>query len=237
MRPINGALTPESASAPTPVESFLPEALMSEQVFKLGESLLLNEISHRFKNELASVIGVVSVASMRSKDLETRRILQEVVEKLHNHASIWAALQMPCGSGVSDASSYLRNLLVAISRAKLERNGVRVIYRELSSIQCSAVQCWTLGMIVSELITNSLRHAFGESEGIIGVDLVEEDDRIECRVCDNGTCALPTREGNGVKIVQSLAGSIGGVITQRRGPRGTLSIVSFPRRQEANACL
>jgi two-component sensor histidine kinase len=232
MQSATASLAPDLSNESTPIESFPHEALIAQRVLKSGgthESLLLNEMSHRFKNELASVIGVISVASMRSKDMETCRILKEVVDRLHDHASICSALQMPRGSGVSDMSSYLRNLLVAISRAKLERKGVRLVYRELSSIQCSAVQCWTLGMIVSELITNSLRHAFTESDGIIGVDLVEEDNRIECQVCDNGSCTLPIREGNGLKMVQSLAGSIGGVITQRCGPRGTLSIVSVPR--------
>jgi two-component sensor histidine kinase len=233
MRPITVlSSTPESISANTPIEPFSQEALLQQERFGFRgthESLLVNEVSHRFKNELASVIGVVSVASMRSKNPETRRVLQEVEEKLHDHAKLYDALQMPRDNCVSNASSYLRNLLVALSRAKLERKGVRMVYREFSPIHCSAEQCWTLGMIVSELVTNSLQHAFGECGGTIGVDLLKDNDQITCEVSDSGSCALQIREGNGLKIVRSLVHSLQGRIDQKFGPSGTLSVVSFPR--------
>lgn len=233
MRP-TFSFQPDSANTPSPIELLAQEVYSGDLISGSRDAqgiLLLNEMSHRFKNELTSLIGVVSAASMRSKNPEACRVLNEVLEKLHDHATVSRALQMPCESGLSDASSYLRNLLAAMSRARLKRRGIRVVYRESQPIPCSAVQCWTLGMIVSELITNCIRHAFGEGDGLIEIDLVGDDDWIECRVSDNGSCAVPIREGNGLRIVQSLARSLGGAIHQHFGRRGMSSVVFFPRVQ------
>lgn len=132
MRP-TFSLQPGSANAPSPIELAPKEAYSRDRISPSSDAqgtLLLNEMSHRFKNELTSLIGVVSAASMRSKNPEACRILNEVVEKLHDHVTVCRALQMPRDSGLSDASSYLRDLLAAIGRARLKRRGIRVVYRE-----------------------------------------------------------------------------------------------------------
>jgi two-component sensor histidine kinase len=192
------------------------------------ERLLLRELSHRFYNEFASILGVVSGAARRSSSLEVRQILGDVADRLHDHASISRALQMPRDDRVTDASVYLRDLLAAISRAKLEPRGIQVVYRERTPVLCAAVQCWTLGMIVSELVTNSMRHAFEVGGGLIDVELSKSGDDVECRVNDNGAHTLPVRQGNGLKIVQSLVRSLDGEIIQQCGSWGTRSVVSFP---------
>lgn len=194
------------------------------------EQLLLNEMSHRFKNDLTSIIGFISTASMRSKNVEARCVLEGILEKLYDQAKLVRALQMPSDNTVADASSYLRELLAAMSRARISRGRVRVVYRESLPIRCSSMQCWTLGLIVSELVRNSLKHAFANEGGMIGVDLVEDEGQIECRIADNGSCAAPFQEGNGLKIVRELVGNLRGAIDQCRGPNGTLSVVSFPRQ-------
>jgi two-component sensor histidine kinase len=58
---------------------------------------------------------------------------------------------------------------------------------------------------MSELITNSARHAFGDNGGLIRVELLPSATIIECRVTDNGTSKPRIRPGNGTKIVASLA--------------------------------
>jgi two-component sensor histidine kinase len=89
-------------------------------------------------------------------------------------------------------------------------------------------RCWRLGLIMSELITNSARHAFGDNGGLIRVELLPSATIIECRVTDNGTSKPRIRPGNGTKIVASLAKSLGGAIDQRFGPRGATAVLIFP---------
>ena len=96
------------------------------------------------------------------------------------------------------------------------------------TFQMNSERCWRLGLIVSELITNAERHAFGNGGGLIRVELLPSLLFIECRVSDNGTSKANTRSRHGLKIVEALAKSLGGTIDQRFGPRGATAVLIFP---------
>ena len=99
-------------------------------------------------------------------------------------------------------------------------------------LQLRAEQCWRLGMIISELITNASRHAFGEGGGVIRIEFLQRGPSVECSVTDNGCGAKNIRAGHGMKIIEALARSLNGAIDQRFEASGTISIVSFPLGEE-----
>src|SRR5260370_21264455 len=135
------------------------------------ERLLLREITHRVNNEFASAIQVVSVAAARSGDRNVKAALTGVMEQLHNYARVHHALQMPANNDCIDASAYLRELCGSISRSKLENRTIELVLVE-RPFRISSERCWLMGMIVSELVTNAVRHAFDQHAGTI---------RLECR--------------------------------------------------------
>jgi two-component sensor histidine kinase len=96
------------------------------------------------------------------------------------------------------------------------------------SFQMDSERCWRLGLVVSELITNSARHAFGENGGLIRVELLPSTSMIECYVTDNGTNSHTICPGNGTKIIASLIKSLGGTIDQHFGPKGATAVLIFP---------
>jgi two-component sensor histidine kinase len=89
-------------------------------------------------------------------------------------------------------------------------------------------------MIVSELITNAVRHAFRESGGMIRVELRSSQPFVECCVMDNGTPAANIRPGHGLEIVEALAKELDGKIYQQFGPHGATTVVTFPVGFEAS---
>jgi two-component sensor histidine kinase len=56
-------------------------------------------------------------------------------------------------------------------------------------------------MIVYELVTNAARHAFGNGNGQVRVELSRAGKLVECRVVDNGSAPASVRRGRGLKIV------------------------------------
>jgi two-component sensor histidine kinase len=192
-----------------------------------AEDLLLREMTHRINNELASTIGFVSISASRSNNCEVKVALAGVMEHLHNHARVYRALQMPPADQWIDAAKYLSDLCQSISHSKLQYRGIELVFVE-RPLQLRGAQCWRLAMIVSELITNALRHAFGESGGIIRVDLLKRGSSVECSVTDNGSGSENAQLGQGLRIVRSLAQSLQGSIDQRFGTGGTIAILSFP---------
>ena len=192
-----------------------------------AELLLLREMTHRISNELASMIGFVSHVAAGSTNCGVKLALAEVVERLHDHARIHRILQIPTTNHLVDATAYLRELCRAISRAKLERNGIELVLVE-HSVRLPSVQCWRLGMIVSELVTNAYQHAFSESGGTIRIELMTRESYAECRVADDGRGSDIVQSGHGLTIVRSLARMLDGNIDLSFSEDGVVAMVSFP---------
>src|ERR1700730_7798434 len=92
----------------------------------------------------------------------------------------------------------------------------------------SSERCWRLGLIVSELITNAERHAFRNGGGLIRIELLPSTSFVECRVTDNGVGEENAVPGHGLRIIESLAKSLGGTINQHIGPQGATAVLIFP---------
>jgi two-component sensor histidine kinase len=187
----------------------------------------MRELSHRINNEFTSAINLISLAAARSSNSEVKIALNTVNERLHNYADVHRTLQMPEHHTRVDAASYLRQLCLSFSRSKLESNNIKLVLAARPLLMQSD-QCWRLGMIVYELITNAARHAFRGTEGEILVELWPAGALVECRVSDNGTGPKRIRPGRGLHIVQELAKRLGGGFEQSFGPHGSTSLLRFP---------
>jgi two-component sensor histidine kinase len=202
--------------------------IMPSDESPFAESLLLRELTHRINNELAATIGFVSFTAARSSNDDVKIALAAVTEHIHDFARIYRALQMPATDIWIDSAVYLRDLCQCISRAKLHHRGIELVFVECP-LTLSALRCWRLGMIVSELITNACRHAFRESGGRIQVELFERDAFVECAVTDNGSGLENIEPGQGMKIIRSLVHDLHGTIDHRSGTIGTRAVLCFPR--------
>jgi two-component sensor histidine kinase len=203
-------------------------SLNSIEEFSDGQ-LLVREMAHRINNEFASAISLVSLTAARTNNQEVKLALAGVADHLHSYARVHRALQMPSQIEPVNASDYLRSLCQSISQSKLGYRGIELVYVE-SPVQLSSERCWKLGMIVSELVTNAARHAFGEGGGTIRVELSAVGTLIECRVIDNGAVRGQIRPGQGTRIIEALVRGLDGEVAQIFGPNGTTSTVVFPRR-------
>jgi two-component sensor histidine kinase len=189
-----------------------------------AELLLLREMTHRIKNELTSTICHISLLAARSPHRVAKLALAEVIEHLEDHARLYQELQMPAHNRLVNATTYLRALCQTIARAKLEKRIVELVLIE-HQIQLHSLQYWRL---ISELITNSYRHAFGDDGGTICVELKRRGNIAECRVTDDGSSSDIVRSGHGLSIVRQLAGALGGSIDLQFGQDGAVALLSFP---------
>jgi two-component sensor histidine kinase len=203
-------------------------AMASSTHSTAGERLLLREITHRINNEFASAIQVVSFTAAKSPDGNVKAALASVMEQLHNYARVHHALQMPASNDDIDAAAYLRELCRSISRSKLEQRDIELVLVE-PAFRMSAERCWLMGMIVAELITNAVRHAFDRRGGIIRIECRALGEFIECRVSDNGSASTANvRPGSGLKIIQALAQDLGADFQFNFGEGGSESVLTIP---------
>ena len=191
-----------------------------------GERLLLAELTHRINNEFAAASGLVSLAAARISAPDVKEVLADVKNRLANFARVQQALQVPALRISVDATDYLQKLCVAISESKLSERGI-TLRLTAPPLQLNSEQCWRLGLIVSELISNCARHAFAAKGGHIQVEISARGPFVSCVVADDGSSPEEIVPGNGLRIVEALARELPGHIEQRFGSDGSVSGIVF----------
>jgi signal transduction histidine kinase len=155
--------------------------LESAAVFGVKPSLIIRPTRIEGVNTARRVPVRCTFGQLRSQG----RAGPHIIELLSHYAELHRALQMPENDVHIDTSTYLENLCLSISRSKLV--GVRIdLVLTASPLRLPSERRWRLGMIVYELVTNAARHAFGNGNGEIRVELSRAGKFVECRVVDNG---------------------------------------------------
>ena len=88
---------------------------------------LLDELNHRIKSELASVINLVSFKAVWTDNVDTKEELGNVVDLLHQHVEVHSILTRPDRDALIDAGEQLRKLASAMSRCKLDRMNIHLL--------------------------------------------------------------------------------------------------------------
>ena len=193
-----------------------------------SERLLVQEITHRVNNEFASAIQIASSTAARSSSGDVKNALAGVIEQLHSYAKVHHALQMPTHNDPVDASAYLGDLCRSISCSKLKNAGIELVFVD-EPFRLPAERCWMMGMIVAELITNAIRHAFDQRGGALRIECLVSKDFVLYRVSDNGSGrSTQTRSGSGMRIVHGLAEALGATFAFYLGETGAEAVLEVP---------
>jgi two-component sensor histidine kinase len=198
--------------------------------------IMLAELNHRVGNELTAALTALRIMQLSREDTgEPAGILDMAVRRLEHFGELHDILDRNGSYGC--LNDRLEALCRAISVAKA---APRRIHIELSADEMPLDDeiAWTVCAIVSELLTNVLKHAFDEDEGgLVVVELRDERGAIAITVADNGgrydmtarsrrpACAN-MRMGWG--IVTQLTERLGGTISRRSGSYGTTVTVEIP---------
>jgi two-component sensor histidine kinase len=215
--------------------SILMYKLYSNKQKSLRErDLLLKEIHHRVKNNL-QVIS--SLLNLQADSLESDAAKDAVKEGQHRvksmaliHQKLYSAEDV---RGV-DVQDYLENLSKELFKAfgvdedkinwKVNTNGLKL---DIDTII-------PLGLIINELITNSIKYAFeGNESGILEIQMKEEGESLNVVVSDNGKGfdekALLNSNAFGWKMIQSLSRKLKAsvVVTAENGTRVDLMLSRY----------
>jgi two-component system, sensor histidine kinase PdtaS len=194
-------------------------------------SIFLRELSHRVANNFAVIAALISRKAGSITDAQARSVLDEAIEQVTIMARLHRHLQVD-GDVVSVESKRFIGELCQDLQTFMARD--RPITIEHAGIACvlAVAQAVPLGLIINELVTNALKHAFpGNRRGRVSVRLdqptpkdlllVVEDDGVGVR-----GHSLPTGMGRGV--VDALAGQLGGQLECRSHDGGTTFSLSVP---------
>ncbi len=194
---------------------------------------LLRELYHRTKNNMNVISGLLSLQAASLRDSESRQTFREMQDRIRSMALVHQKLYQSGDLSEISLGEYLRELaqtLLESYRVGRDSIGVRIEAENISVSIDTATPC---GLVINELMTNSLKYAFPDRGGEIGIEVRKADDGvIRIRYSDNGVgmpegIDLKTTRTLGLRLVRRLVeGQLGGSVELRR-EAGTEFILTF----------
>ncbi|WP_017720849.1 PAS domain S-box protein [Kamptonema formosum] len=181
------------------------------------KELLLKEVHHRVKNNLQVICSIFSLQSQYIKDTQILSVLEDSQNRIRSMALIHEKLYQSDTLAKIDFGEYVRSLansLLSSYNVSTHLIRTRVRVDSVSLTLDTAIPC---GLIINELVSNSLKHAFPNGmAGEISIDLsVESEGEMGLTVRDNGV-GLPEgfdfKKNNslGLRLVRALTRQIQG---------------------------
>ena len=193
-----------------------------EDVYRRLQELQLrfNEYDHRMKNSIQMMLSVLAMAGRGAISQEVRFALDAVTNKLKAIAHIQAILQRAGHEQSLRCDDLLRELSRAIQAAS-PRNFALIV--DSDPVELPSAAALPLGLILTELLTNSIKHGINAHRGCVRVSLKTTGEVVELRVEDNGPglcLAEVKRRSSGLTLVEHLATQLHGQFQMHPGPGG-----------------
>ena len=180
------------------------------------KSILLQELQHRVANSLQIIASVLMQSARRTVSEETRANLHDAHQRIMSVATLQQKLAV---SQLGDIAlrSYFTDLCRSIGASMIRDHRQISLDVTADDSMGSADMSISLGLIVTELVINALKHAFpGDRIGQIDVGYSADGSDWTMSVTDNGvgmpTGDTATEPGLGTNIVAALASSLGATV-------------------------
>lgn len=193
-------------------------------------SVLFRKLQHRVANNMAFVSSLLGMQRKAAESgvASATIILDQARSRLDTMARIHRRLYDPT---IIDQplTAYLEGLATDILEAAGARNVVCVI--EVERVKLDLTKLVTLSLLITELMTNSIKHAFlGQPKGTISIKLDHDAEKLILAVHDDGKGFEGVSSSEislGTTIIRALAQQLGGELEWVKGP-GTKVRLAFP---------
>ncbi|MES2731471.1 MAG: two-component regulator propeller domain-containing protein [Bacteroidota bacterium] len=180
------------------------------------KEVLLAEVHHRVKNNLAVISGLMQLQLFSTDNIEMQALLRDSQSRIKSMALIHEKLYQNGTFANIEFAAYIQDLVKEIAFSYADKSiqvkvdlQVDPIYLELTA----AIPC---GLLLNELVTNAYKHAFVNREkGQLDIVFTQEGERIVLQVCDDGVGLDPDFDlqkssSVGMQVIQTLVKQLKG---------------------------
>ena len=198
---------------------------------------LLREVHHRVKNNLQVVHSLLRLESGRNLEPAARTVLHDMQGRIQSMAVLHESLYRSRSFSAVDLGAYLRQVCTQAMRASAAKPGAVRLELDLASVQIGLDQAAPCGLVVNELLSNCLKHAFPDDHsGTVRVELqaVDGSPELRLRVGDDGV-GLPAdfearrASALGLQLVADLATQLHGTLTSGSSPGAWVELRFTPQ--------
>lgn len=195
------------------------------------KQMLLHELQHRVANSLQIIASVLMQSARRVQSEETRTHLYSAHNRVMSIATLQKQLAVTANDDVA-LRSYFNDLCASIGASMIDDDGRVTLTSTADESRATANVSVSLGLIVTELVINALKHAFPSAgqTGSVTVDYAASGEAWTLKVEDDGV-GIAAGEGTGTPglgtgIVDALAKQLGATVTSsNRHPGTRVSVV------------
>ena len=195
------------------------------------KSLFFSELAHGVANNFAAIAALISLKSLSVKDPSARAVLDEAIEQVKVMGRVHGRLRAGDQEALVDSEQFFGELCNDL-KASLARGQPVSIECKADSIPMCMDQATSLGLIVNELVTNAIKHAFPNGRsGRIRVAFEVSKDELSLCVEDDGVGFRPGRRkdtGMGQDLVSGLAAQLAGHLEVASMSSGSSFRLSVP---------
>lgn len=196
------------------------------------KTVLLKEIHHRVKNNLAVISGLMELQAMETENEHFSSKLKASQLRIKSIASIHELLYQSENFSDLNFRAHLMKL-IETNIETLETTFSVSVDQHLEDVTVNVNRAIPAALIINELVSNALEHAFeGMKEGTLGIRMEENNDNVIIQISDNGK-GLPDNfkieRGNslGVTLMNILTKQLDGKLWFETGNSGTTFFLEF----------
>jgi len=188
---------------------------------KLRQSLeekkvLLIEVHHRVKNNLAIITGLLQLQADHSHNLKSKESLLEISTRIHAIALVHEKLYQADSYSQIRLDKYVNEIISGITKA-FNKDATNInIKKDIAPISLNINQAIPCGLLLNELLTNCFKHAFpAKDKGRINIKILEVNNFVTIKISDNGK-GLPQNFDNlkekslGFTIIDQIVNQLNG---------------------------
>jgi two-component system, chemotaxis family, CheB/CheR fusion protein len=198
------------------------------------KEMLLREIHHRIKNNITSIGLLLSMQSQAVTNEEALSVLKDAISRVNSMSALYDKLLVQNDYSESSVKNYIEGLVDSLSELFFDQTEHAIDIR-IEDFNLSPKKLFPLGIIINELITNTMKYAFTEKKsGLITVLLTRKDNHVTLTIQDNGRGLpedyhLKEATGFGLTLVRMLSDQMDGnyTIEKREDSGGTRSVLEF----------
>lgn len=170
----------------------LSQTLREREALLRERTSLLQEVHHRVKNNLQMISSMLNLQGRQTKDEETRASLRESQGRVRSIALLHEILYQSTDFGRVDMQEYVDRLITTVRRTQGGTAAGARVAAEIEHIHLPVDLAVPCGLIVNELITNALKHAF-----VNAADAAHNEIHVEMRRVGEGLTLLVADNGPG----------------------------------------
>lgn len=177
------------------------------------KEFLVGEVNHRVQNSLQLVSSFLALQGRGSEDETLNRALDEARRRINAVALVHRRLYRGDQLEVVDAARYIEELTSEMIGA-LGSDWTEGLTLDLSPVMIPTDRAVTMGLILTELMINATKYAYGGHPGVLHIQLVEERSRFRLSLADHGVGKVQAarKEGFGSRLIDALVSQLRGEI-------------------------